>query len=107
MQATEDNQMDFSNLTDDQLLQLLQGAMKEAITRGGAVRAAAEGEVVSAQEKAQIEFQVAEKLRIKKEEQERIRIAKDAEARLKQQEWKKEAEKSSPSGRLKRQRSLP
>ncbi|PHJ64954.1 hypothetical protein VF04_03985 [Nostoc linckia z7] len=86
--------MDFSILTDDQLLQLLKGAMAEAIKRGGAVRAAAQGEVLSSQERAAIEFAVAEKLRIEKQEEERKRIAKEAEAQLRQQDIEKQVEKT-------------
>ena len=84
--------MDFSSLTDDQLLQLLKGAIAEAISRGGAMKAAAEGEVLSAKERAQIEFQVAENLRLQREEEERQRVAKEAEARLREAELAKKAE---------------
>lgn len=83
--------IDFSGLSDDQLLQLIQSAFKEAIARGASVRAAAEAEVVSAQEKAAIEFKVAERFRLEKEEKERERIAKEAEERLKKQEQEKNA----------------
>jgi hypothetical protein len=93
--------MDFSILSDDQLLQLLKGAMAEAIKRGGAVRAAAEGEVLSSQERAAIEFAVAEKLRIEKEEAERKRVAKEAEARLRQEDIKKEVEKTESTWSIK------
>jgi hypothetical protein len=39
--------MDFSKVTDDQLLQLLQSAMAEAISRGEAMAYAAQVDVLS------------------------------------------------------------
>nr|WFD61392.1 MAG: hypothetical protein [uncultured cyanophage] len=39
--------MDFSKITDDQLLQLLQSAMAEAISRGEAMAYAAQVDVLS------------------------------------------------------------
>jgi hypothetical protein len=84
--------MDFSILSDDQLLDLLKGAMTEAIHRGGAIAAAAQGEVLSAKERAQIEFRVAEKLRAEAEARERERIAKEAEAKIRAEALKKEAQ---------------
>lgn len=85
--------MDFSILSDDQLLDLLKAAMAEAIRRGGDIASAAKGEVLSAQERAAIEFQVAEKFRIEREEKERKRVAKEAETRMRDEELKKQAEK--------------
>lgn len=64
--------MDFSLLSDDQLLQLLKLAMAEALNRGGAVRIAAEQEVVSAGERAEIERKVADQFLQKKAEEERL-----------------------------------
>ncbi|KJH69627.1 hypothetical protein [Aliterella atlantica] len=87
--------MDFSTLNDDQLLQLLKLAMAEALKRGGAVRVAAEQEVVSAQEKAEIEREVAEKLRLEKEARERERIKQAAETRFRQEENQKKAAATS------------
>lgn len=85
--------MDFSILSDDQLLDLLKATMAEAIKRGGDIASAAKGEVLSAQEKAAIEFKVAEKIRIEREEKERKRVAKEAEARMREEELKNQAEK--------------
>lgn len=84
--------MDFSLLSDDQLLQLLKLAMTEALSRGGAVRFAAEQEVVSAQERAAIEREVAAKLLLEKEEKERARIKEEAEAKFRAEENQKKAQ---------------
>lgn len=84
--------MDFSILSDDQLLDLLKAAMAEAIKRGGDIASAANGEVLSAQERAAIEFQIAEKIRIEREEKERKRVAKEAEARMREEELKRQKE---------------
>lgn len=83
--------MDFSGVSDDQLLQLLKLAMAEALKRGGAVRVAAEQEVISAQERAEIERKVAAKLLLEKEERERQRIKQEAEAQFRAEENKKQA----------------
>ncbi len=83
--------MDFTSVSDDQLLQLLKLAMAEAIDRGGAVRVAAEQEVVSAQERAEIERKVTARLLLEKEELERKRIKEQAEARFRAEENKKQA----------------
>lgn len=83
--------MDFTGISDDQLLQLLKLAMAEAINRGSAVRVAAEQEVVSAQEKAEIERKVAARLLLEKEELERKRIQKEAEPKFRAEENKKQA----------------
>lgn len=85
--------MDFSILSDDQLLDLLKAAMAEALKRGGDIASAAKGEVLSAQERAAIEFQVAEKLRVEREEKERKRVAQEAESRMRYEELKKQSEK--------------
>lgn len=84
--------MDFTLVSDDQLWQLLKLAMAEALKRGGAVRVAAQQEVLDAQEKAQIEREVAEKLRLEKEERERRRIREEAEAKFRAEENKKQAQ---------------
>lgn len=83
--------MDFTLVSDDQLLQLLKLAMAEALERGGAVRVAAQQEAIDAQEKAQIEREVAEKLRLEREERERRRIREEAEAKFRAEENKKQA----------------
>lgn len=83
--------MDFTLVSDDQLLQLLKLAMAEALERGGAVRVAAQQEVLDTQERAQIEREVAEKLRLEKEERERRRIKEEAEAKFRAEENKKQA----------------
>lgn len=83
--------MDFTSVADDQLLQLLKLAMAEALNRGGAVRIAAEAEVVSAQERAEIERKVATRLLLEKEELERKRIKEEAEAKFRAEENKKQA----------------
>lgn len=84
--------MDFSKLSDDQLLQLLQAAMAEAIARGGAVRAAAHAEVLTAQERAEIQNRVAEAYRLQQIERERQRVEREAQEKLKAEELKKQAQ---------------
>lgn len=84
--------MDFTSISDDQLLQLLKLAMAEALNRGGAVRVAAEAEVVSIQEKAEIERKVAARLLLEKEQKERKRIQEEAEAKFRAEENKKQAQ---------------
>jgi hypothetical protein len=93
--------MDFSILSDDQLLDLLKAAMAEAIKRGGDIASAAKGEVLSAQERAAIEFQVAEKIRIEREEKERKRVAQEAESRMRKEELKKQAERTETTWEIK------
>jgi hypothetical protein len=85
--------MDFSKISDNQLLELLKATMAEAIKRGGAIKNACEQEVISSQEKARIEFEVIEKARIAKEIAEKERIRKEAEEKLQKEEKKKEANK--------------
>ncbi len=84
--------MDFSALSDDQLLQLLKLAMQEALLRGGAVKAAAFSEVISTQERAEIERKVAQEMLRKKAEEERLRIEKEAKAKFEAEALKAKAE---------------
>lgn len=85
--------MDFSQLSDSQLLELLKAIFAEAINRGGAIAAAAQGESISAQERAKIEWQIAEEYRQKKEEEEKREIADSAKAKLEREEKAKESER--------------
>lgn len=93
--------MDFSILTDDQLLLLLKGAMQEAINRGGAVKLAAENEVISAQERAAIEFRVVEKLRLEEAEKQRKKIEQEAEAKFREEQQKQTVEKIASTWEIK------
>jgi len=72
--------MDFSKITDDQLLQLLQSAMAEAISRGEAMAYAAQVDVLSQKEKAQIRIKEMERLQEEKNKSEVDRIKKAAKA---------------------------
>lgn len=66
--------IDFTGLTDDQLVTLIQAACAEAVNRGTAVEAAARSAMLSEAEKAQIAAQAAqaEAERIRKAEEESI-----------------------------------
>ncbi len=71
--------LNFKGLQDDQLLQLIQGALAEAVSRGGAIAAAARTEFVDASERARIEAEALLKAQAKAAEQERERIQAEAE----------------------------
>lgn len=86
--------MDFSILSDDQLLQLLKQAMQEALLRGGAVRVAAQQEVISAQERAEIEREVAAQILQKRTLEERARIEFEAKEKFEAEHKKAAAQKT-------------
>jgi hypothetical protein len=66
--------MDFSILTNDQLLELIRAAVTEAAARGTAVTAAASGILIDAQEAARIERDAIGKLDAAAEMAERVRL---------------------------------
>lgn len=70
--------MDFSKLTDEQLFQLIQGAMASAISRGEAIAYAAQAEVLSQQEKAKIRLEEIQRLQGEKARIEVEQIKKKA-----------------------------
>lgn len=77
--------MDFSELTDDQLLQLVKAAMQEAIRRGSAVYRAATDSVIDAKEKARIEADAYFRAKESLAQQERDRIAQAAAKKAEQE----------------------
>jgi len=86
-----DNNLDFSVLTDDQLLSLIRAALAEAVERGAAITAAAQSVYLDAAEKMEIARQAAEREAAILRAKERERIAREAAERVRQQA---EAEKT-------------
>jgi hypothetical protein len=66
--------LDFTNLTDDQLIALIRGACSDAVRRGAAVAAAAQEAYLSAAARGRIAREAAEREaeRLKQEEAERV-----------------------------------
>jgi hypothetical protein len=83
--------IDCSNLTDDQLLQLIRSAMVEVSVRGEAVRLAVRSEFVSAKERLEIEEKVKAEYEIQQQKKEREKIAREAENKLLAEEKAKQA----------------
>jgi len=77
--------LDFSVLSDDQLLQLIQAAMNEAIARGTTVAYAAQSEFIDAKERARIEAEAIAKAQVEAAKRERERVVAEAEAKAKKQ----------------------
>jgi hypothetical protein len=86
--------IDFSGLSDEQLLQLLTEAMAEAMNRGEVVRLAAQDAVLSTEEKLQIQQRVAAQYAERKLQEERQRVEREAEEKHKAKELKQQAEKT-------------
>jgi hypothetical protein len=86
--------MDFSKVTDDQLLQLLQSAMAEAISRGEAMAYAAQVDVLSQKEKAQIRIKEMDRLQKEKNKAEVERIKKAVKAEFERSQSQAEAGKT-------------
>jgi hypothetical protein len=72
------NDLDFSELTDDQLLALVRAALRECVSRGDVVQAAAQAAVLNESEKVQIAREAAEAEAAKQRARERERIAREA-----------------------------
>lgn len=91
--------LNFESINDEQLLQLIQAALKEAIERGGTIAAAARTEFVDAATRAQIEAEALAKAQAKAAERERERIEQEAkrkaEAQIKAQEEQQYATKQA------------
>lgn len=87
--------LDFTGLTDDQLVGLIRAACEEAVTRGAAVEMAARAEFLSAAERVQVARAAAEREteRLRREETERVaaaaasRSAVDVVAERERQLW--------------------
>lgn len=90
--------MDFSKLTDDQLLQLIQEALAEAVSRGVTVATRVKDAYVDAQEAAQIKAEAFRKAAELAEERERSRLKEQARrealAAVAAQEQKDEIDKT-------------
>jgi len=77
--------LDFTILTDEQLLQLLEGCMRETLNRGTEMTAAAREIMLSEKEKAEIAAQATQRAKERLMREEAERIAREAE----QREWEK------------------
>lgn len=77
--------MDFSILTNDQLVELIRAACAEAGSRGNAVEAAARAAMLSEAEKVQIAREAAEREAEKLRQAEAARIARDAAEQVRRQ----------------------
>jgi|GEM_PF-2966131 len=84
--------LDFSSLSDQQLFALAQGAIAECFKRGGDIAIAMSQELLSAEEKAQIRMEAAQKFQAEQEAEERERIRRETERQLKQEKIQREAE---------------
>lgn len=93
--------MDFSQLTDEQLLQLIEAALAETISRGTAVVDAAREVMLSMKEKEEIKAAAAARAKAKLANDEAEKIAREEEERLRrlsqqaEQEAKAEAQRKS------------
>jgi hypothetical protein len=74
--------LDFSSLTDDQLVELIRSALQEAVRRGSAVEAAVRSAGLDEAEKARIAKEAAEREARKLHEEEARRIADEAAAKV-------------------------
>lgn len=77
--------IDFTPLTDDQLVELVRGACQEAARRGMAVRSAVEAAMLSEAEKARIAADAAQRAAEELRRKEAERIAREAAAKVKAQ----------------------
>lgn len=73
--------MDFTQLTDEQLLTLLQEAMRESLARGSAVADAARQVLLSEKEAAEVASAASERTRERLRMEELHRVAKAAETK--------------------------
>jgi hypothetical protein len=77
--------LDFSSLTDDQLVDLIRAALQEAVARGGAVEAAVRAAGLDEAEKARIAKDAAEQAARQIREEEAARIAREAAERTRRE----------------------
>jgi len=78
--------LDFSALSDDQLLALLRATLQECVARNPAVEAAARAAVIDESERARIVASASAAEAAKLRAMERERIAKEAAARVRQEQ---------------------
>lgn len=93
--------LDFSQLTDDQLIALIRGACADAVRRGTAVAAAAQDAYLSEVDRARIAREAAEREadRLKREEAERV-AREAAETVRRKAEQQKTAEAAAKEAQL-------
>jgi hypothetical protein len=84
--------LDFSGLTDDQLVGLIRAALRECVARGDAVRAAAQAATVDEAERAQVAREAADREAAKIRARERERIAREAAEAVRRRHEAQEAE---------------
>lgn len=77
--------LDFSQLTDDQLVTLIRAALQECVARNPAVQAAAQSACLDETEKARIAAAAAQAEAAKLRAQERERIAKEAAEKVRRE----------------------
>lgn len=93
--------LDFSQISNDQLLQLIQAALAEAISRGGTIAYAAKAEFIDATERARIEAEALAKVQAEAAKRERERLKEEAERKAKEQVHKqKEQEYATEQQRM-------
>ena len=83
--------LDFSVLTDDQLIGLIRAALRECVARGGAVQAAARDATLDEAERAQVARAAADREAAKLRAQERERVAREAAEEVRRQHEAREA----------------
>lgn len=83
--------MDFSNISDDQLLQLIQAAMKEAAKRGGAIAYAANRVMLDAETELRIKTEAARRAAEEDNRKQVEQVKKQTEAEL--QKFRQEEER--------------
>lgn len=91
--------LDFSHLTDDQLVGLLRAILRECVERGGGVRAAAESAGLDEAERMNIAREAAEREAAKLRAQERERVAREAAAAVRRQHDEQEAAAQTAANR--------
>lgn len=96
--------LDFSQLSDDQLIQLIRLALQEAVSRHPAVEAAARAALLDEHEKVRIRNESAEREAAKLRAQERERIAKEAAEQVRRQQEPVDAERKKAEGEAERRR---
>jgi hypothetical protein len=82
--------LDFSSVTDDQLVELIRAALVEAVRRGGAVEAAVRQAGLDEAEKARIAQAAAERESRRIREEEERRIAAEAAERVRREAARKQ-----------------
>lgn len=90
--------LDFSQLTDDQLIGLLRAVLRECVDRGGAIQAASQAAALDEAERAQIQKEAAEREAAKLRAQEREHVAREAAEAVRRQRDAQEAAAKQAAG---------